>query len=106
MANKYKKKMFKIFRHQGNLNQNCIEILPHPSHRNYNKKQQEVLAMTQEKKDPTTGRNVNQCIHLGNQHGGLQKYKDGTVVIQLSPSWIYPQRNVSQHTIQTPAHLG
>jgi hypothetical protein len=30
-ANKYMKKMFSIFGHQGNMNQDYIEILLHPS---------------------------------------------------------------------------
>jgi hypothetical protein len=37
MANEYMKKMFNIFSHQQNENQNCSESLSHPSQKGYHK---------------------------------------------------------------------
>jgi hypothetical protein len=56
-----------IFDYEGNTNQNGIEISPHSFQYSYHQeqKQQQMLAMIQENKEPlnTIGGNVNLYIH-------------------------------------------
>jgi hypothetical protein len=48
MANEHMKKVFNIFSHQGNVNQNDTEIPSHPSQNGYHQenKQPQILART------------------------------------------------------------